>query len=559
MPLSENNEASKEFEEGSGQAAQIAGTGIDAAKKSANAGKSVIKNGRRVARAGKKAAEIGGKAAAKAGEVIAEKGGEVVTFLAANPEITIPLAIIIILVIAIIITLSLSGAWMTKDSKSMFAKKPYYYQEDRDKAYEEIIDIVEVQVETPQKKAVEAAEDACKEYIEENFNDYDSEVVYEVMTDTPEEVAKHITPYILAVNGAIQYEEDEYAEEAIKNELNIFQLNEYNTIGKKFEEVVGQYAESKLFYVDFENVIDDVELVTVEVEEPILDKVTGLQRLDADGIPMVKTYEKEVYQGTVYIGIGYYIGDYKKADIEDAIDKIYDYRKDYTATSRETYADYVKEYIYDNIYEETGTREYNLWGGYGQGILLNLQTLWNIDFEHLNLDPGSIEALMALTGHGIQADWALLDALEEAQRTGKLTMKSRTGEGYPYCTEWAHFFMYLAYGKDYNTNPGIDGGDGNGANIARTLAMRYSDEWYRPDDGLPTAGAIFSITGINNGAGHVGIITRVEGDRIWYCDGNLTGSDGKSHGYNTRVNVEVSLSDFMHRADGGTVYFANHR
>ena len=559
MPLVKNTDTSREFEEGAGQAPQITSAGINAAGKTANAGKTVLRNRSTIIKAGKKAAEAGGKALAKAGKFIAQKGGEFLAFLVSNPEISIPLIIILVIVIMIIVALSLSAGWMTKDSNRMSRKEPYLFMTDRDEAYKEISDVVEKQVEGPYEIAVKTAEEACKEYIEENFSDHECEVTYEVMTDSLTEVAAHITPYILAVNGAIQYEEDPYAKESIKNELTKPQQNEYNTIGTAFKKVVSDYASEKLFYVDVENRIDNVELMTVEVEEPILDKTTGEQLYNSNGEPIINTYTKEVYQGTVYIGIGYYIGDYKKTDIQHAVDKIYEYRRNYTQTTKEKYAEYVEENIYDNIFEEIGTREYSLWGGFGQGMLLNLQTLWNIDFENLNLASGSIDTLLALGSHGIMKDMDLLRALEAAQRAGYLTMRSRTGEGLPYCTEWAHFFLYLAYGRDYNTNPGSDGGDGNGANIARTLVLRYGSEWYQPSDGLPTAGAVFSITGINNGAGHVGIITKVEGDRIWYCDGNLIGSDGRAHGDNTRLNVEVSLSDFMHRKDGGTVYFANHR
>ena len=121
------------------------------------------------------------------------------------------------------------------------------------------------------------------------------------------------------------------------------------------------------------------------------------------------------------------------------------------------------------------------------------------------------------------------------------------GGGY-WCTGWAHFFMYLAYGKDYNC-----GDRGNGAQMAKTLADTYPDEWEIAPGNIPTAGAIFSVTEINDHAGHVGMITKVEGNKIWYCDGNLSGS-----GWNTRLNQETTLEEFVTRWKA-PVYFANHK
>lgn len=549
MPIQNNNDSENSFNEGKGAGEQLARSGADIAKngtrKMLKSPEKVKKGGEALLKTGKKAIRFG----EKIGRVIAEKARQLLEFLLANPEILIIILIVVLIVIAVVVICSLSGGWMRKGDP---LQRPWLKEEERDNAYTEIIDVVEECVKEANEEIINLAEETCEQYIEEHFNDHEQEVEYIIMHDSSREVAEHITPYILAVNGAIQYDVDDPGLKAFFqiDDPEEFNRNEYNTIGSRFEEVVKEYAETQLFYLDEEFMVDEVELVT---EERVITDENGDPVVDQFG--KEQTEEVEIYKGTIYIGIGYYIGDYKKEDIERAVENIYNDRKDRRVHSnQETYSKYVEEYIYDLIYEETGSREYNLWGGYGQGMVPIIRSIANIEFEDLDLIAGFIEAILALGSHDIQADWALLAELEKAQKAGLLTMRSRTEEGYPYCTEWAHFFMYLAYGRDYNTNPGPDGGDGNGANIARTLAMRYPNDWYIPSNGLPEAGAIFSVTRINGGAGHVGMITKVEDNRIWYCDGNLGG-----HGYNVRLNVSCTLEEFLGKYPSGSVYFANHR
>ena len=549
MPIQNSNDSEQSFSEGKNVAEQIGNTSINAAK---NGGRKLMRSPEKVKKgfeALRKTGEKAIKISTKIGKGVAEKGAQLIEFLLANPEILIVVLIVIVIILAIVVICSVSGGWMRKDDSS---KKPWLEEEDRNEAYSEIVDLVTECVDEANEAVVTLAEETCEKYVEENFDDHETEIEYIVMCDTSEQVAEHITPYILAVNGAIQYDVDDTGLGPfmqIKKPV-VLNENEYNTIGSRFKDVVKEYAENQLFYLDEDHLVDEVKL---EKKERVITDEEGNPLLDQFGNE--QTEEVEVYIGTIYIGIGYYIGDYKKDDIEQAVKNIYDERKDLEVHSElKTYAEYVEEFIYDLIFEETGSREYSLWGGYGEGIVPIIRSMDRINFEDLDLTPGSIEMLLALGSHGIQADWALLNELEKAQKAGLLTMKSRTEEGYPYCTEWAHFFMYLAYGRDYNTNPGTDGGDGNGANIARTLAMRNPADWYIPSDGLPTAGAIFSVTRINDGAGHVGMITKVEGDRVWYCDGNVGG-----HGYNIRLNVSCTLEEFVSRYPGGIVYFANHR
>lgn len=545
MPAQQNNQTERDFQQGYNNAKSAAESGINAARNSVKNGEKTVQTGKNVIKGGKKAIEIG----VKVGKVVAEAVSEIVAFLIANPLILAIVIIVAILLIAVV--LSMDGGWMRKDSENLIGRKlPYIYEKDKDKAYEEIIEVVSASIKEGYDESVRVAEEACEDYIEEHFSDHECEVEYVVMKDEQDEVATYITPWILAVNGAIQYDVDETG---LSKFGEVEEKNEYNTVGDKFKEVVKEYADTSLFYVDIENLnADDVELVTVEVEEPVLNELTGEQMYDINGEPLVNITEKEVYQGTVYIGIGYYIGDYKKEDIENAVDNIYEKRKKVTNTPKDIYAEYVDENIHDILLEEIGTREYNPWGGYGQGTLkvfLEYLDYLDIDWSNLNLTPGTIEALLQLGAHGGAYDPILIQLIQDAERNGALTMTSHTPGGGYYCTEWAHLFMYLAYGKDYNTNPGSDGGDGNGANVARTLAMRY-DDWYMSS--TPTAGAIFSVQYTNGGAGHVGMITKVEGDRVWWCDGNIGGS-----GKNTRINQETTLQDFMTRF-GGPVQFANH-
>lgn len=533
MPVENNNSSEQDLRKAEAQSGKVAQTGVQGAKKTAD---TLYKNRRLIVKGAKKATEIG----IKVGEFVVEKGGELIAFLAANPMV---LAVLAIILAVIIVVLMFNAGWMHLDT---FGMKPYLFREDKDRAYEVIVGIVAEKVEESYELSIDEAEKYCEAYIEDNYDDYDNdEVTVEVMTDSLMEIAEHITPYIVSVNGAIQYEVDD---PGLDRYGKVVRKNEYNTIGNKFKEVVEEYASSQMFYIDTENIVDEVELETEEI--PVLDEF-GNQRYDEFGNEM--TRERKYYTGTVYIGIGYFIGDYKKEDIDEAVENLYNKRYELTHTSYSQYAEWVDESIYDMIYEITGTREYSPWGGYGQGILPVLRNWANIDFSDLMLTPGSIEALLQLGTHGISADYALLQLLEEAQASGKLTMKSRTSEGTPYCTEWVHFFMYVAYGRDFDTNPKpYDNGDGNGRNMAYTLALRY-DDWYTPADNMPTAGSVYSIGGAGN---HVGIITKVEGDRIWYCDGNVG-----DHGVNTRLNQSASLSDFInsYNAEGKTVTFANHR
>ena len=574
----QNRETEQEFSQGLGKAKQSAGTMKDSAEQVIDTVKNPQKIGDNIQRAkkgieySKKAAEIAKKAAQAAGKAAREIAASVMKFLLANPYILAALIIVVILVLIVVLIFYLpfgmnDKAQMHEEIKELRHEKHPTEEQAYRIGLEKVVPYTLKGISDAFDETCEKAEEKLDDYVKENFEEIEYPFIEKVvLTETKEEIAEYITPYIQAVHGALQYHVENHGfsvhrtlSPTMKSLLYIAEKNEYNTIDEEhYSKAVAEYAKEYMFFIT-EEIYEDLELS--EEEFDVLDEY-GNQVYDQFGNP--EKYTEEVHKGTIYIGIYYYIGDYKTETMDEAAEYL---AKEY---GEENYEDSLmtedlareglEESKRDYLLMFTGSREFDTYGGYMDGMLTPIVHIRKGEDPYpwadnpVDLKPGSISELLALGSHDIQADWALLKMLEQAQSSGYLTMKSRTREGYPYCTEWTHFFLYLAYGRDWNTNPwpGTDNGDGNGANIAYTLAMRYPNDWYTPSNGLPTAGAVFSIKGVN----HVGIITRVEGDYIWYCDGNV---GNPPHGYQTRINVKVSLWDFTHRPDGGLVYFANHR
>lgn len=113
------------------------------------------------------------------------------------------------------------------------------------------------------------------------------------------------------------------------------------------------------------------------------------------------------------------------------------------------------------------------------------------------------------------------------------------------CTDFAHWVFWMQYGTDW-------AGGGNGVDCARNIVNTFNaSNGRRTPTGnyfeiskKPAAGAIFSW---NN---HVGYVSKVDGDKIWICDGNVSGYSPNTPNYfhpiNTsgiRIDFQMSLSD----------------
>jgi hypothetical protein len=92
------------------------------------------------------------------------------------------------------------------------------------------------------------------------------------------------------------------------------------------------------------------------------------------------------------------------------------------------------------------------------------------------------------------------------------------------CTNFAHWRFWLQYG--------MDAGSGNGDQMASNTVAMYPDRFELVD--YPVAGSIVSTMGYN----HVQWIEKVEGDYLWFSDGNVSGGG-------IRFNTRKRISDYI--------------
>ena len=123
------------------------------------------------------------------------------------------------------------------------------------------------------------------------------------------------------------------------------------------------------------------------------------------------------------------------------------------------------------------------------------------------------------------------------------------------CTDIAHWRFWSLYQTDWS-------GAGNGMDCAHNVASTFYDEshvtpngYYFVESSDPTGGAIFSVgpSAENYYCGHVGMIEKVDGDNLWYTDGNvLLGGVAKG----VRVNVKTTVENFKRYNCKGACTFA---
>ena len=122
------------------------------------------------------------------------------------------------------------------------------------------------------------------------------------------------------------------------------------------------------------------------------------------------------------------------------------------------------------------------------------------------------------------------------------------------CTTFASWRLW----KATNGTHGTAGGDGK--NVATNLVNAYPNEYELST--TPKAGAIFSVYKGSKNAGHVGYIEKVEGDYLWFSDGNIAIGVGNSTGgasdSGIRINKKCKISEFVHLFKGGqSITYAN--
>lgn len=135
---------------------------------------------------------------------------------------------------------------------------------------------------------------------------------------------------------------------------------------------------------------------------------------------------------------------------------------------------------------------------------------------------------------------------------GHFTLYSTTN---PQCTDFAHWRFYLMYGTDWR-------GAGNGKDCVDNIVNTFPDENHTTPNGYyfkkvdePVAGAVFSVgpTQYSPDAGHVGFVEKVDGDYMWFSDGNVIVL-GRGNGL--RINSRCKTNLFEKYIQYGEVVYA---
>lgn len=109
------------------------------------------------------------------------------------------------------------------------------------------------------------------------------------------------------------------------------------------------------------------------------------------------------------------------------------------------------------------------------------------------------------------------------------------------CVDISHWRFWTLYGVDWS-------GAGNGVDCVNNIVSTYPDSSHTTPDGYyfanstqPSGGAVFSRVRTTP-YGHTGMIEKVEGDYLWFTDGNVY-LLGATKG--VRVNYKIAIDDFL--------------
>lgn len=513
MASKDNSESSRDAEAG------LAATDA-AAKKAVNETRHAIREIRNIpkhVRRAKKVLKTGGKILKKAGEAIIEA----LKALLSNP---IGWLILIILLVVLICILVLPNS-AANEGNALIDEDAW------SEALTKAQTITEEAITDSWEKTQEEAQERLDQYLEDTYGIEENTqyISMIIVSDDAGTIASDICPYILAMNGTLQYYLDI---DNLDTGFTVRKETEYNTLGSDFSKAIREYAEQDLFSIS--DPVSDVEKKPMEV--PVLDE-NGVQLKDAEGHPL--TEEKEVFQGTVWITVNWDISGYKADDYEKALDVC---AEEHPAMDRSEVEESMDDYLSAMLYSLAGTFEYGTHGGM-PGTYLNAEDIGfdgSIGFLEPFGENANGTSLWAVIRQDAAAGYFRLPYPADIQQ----------------CTNFAAWACWKYYGFGTADHAGRNG---NGKEVAENLAKYFPDRFALSSS--PAPGAIFSTWDTASSSpqaqasahtyGHVGIIVKVQGEYLWECDGNIR-LDGLSR--QIAVNRKWKISDFEANYKGAVIY-----
>lgn len=172
-----------------------------------------------------------------------------------------------------------------------------------------------------------------------------------------------------------------------------------------------------------------------------------------------------------------------------------------------------------------------------------------VGFDNLGYNGSLVNSLR--DDRFLAADSQMCSAIwEEAYRIGggNPYYFSAVSAGYSprQCTVFAWYRFWQVYG--YSGNPG--GAFGNGKDWAMGVVHYHPDKFILSSTPAPGSIVSFPATA-GNPYGHVGFIEKVDGDTVWYSDGNVNGGG-------IRLNTKMSAAKLAEDSCGheGCLVFA---
>lgn len=364
-------------------------------------------------------------------------------------------------------------------------------------------------IHEPYTKTKEEANKKLQDYVNTYYPNDTSTISTVLFFDDENTIAKNISPYILSVNGQIQYW---VKDSGIGKDFTKEKDTEYTAFSKEYKKEINDYAKDKLFTIQ-PNILDEV--VEKTIIELLYDE-NGDPVLDAEGNQMYQ--EKKIHEGTVYLSVTYSVLEYKEDDIDEASENYYKELKadkDYDPITKEECKTIMRTGIMDMLEIMTGSRSSVAFG--------DLTDYIGVDNNGFSGDLGILSEYPEMSGYSNysrnspvgQAIWGSVHA---GSAVGHYSMY----DGYQ-CTDFVHWIFYETYG--------FDCGYGHGFQMAASTVNKYPDKFALSTS--PAPGAIVSSRNVN----HVLFVLKCDSENIWFCDGNVSGGG-------VRINAKWSIAEF---------------